>query len=40
MITKKHVSSLLIGALLATGGASVAHAGKSNDTLSVAIDRS
>jgi len=39
MIIKKHVSSLLIGALLATGGASVAHAGKSDDTLNVAIDR-
>ena len=36
---KKYFSTFLAGTLLATGFVSVAQAGKSDDTLNVAIDR-
>ncbi len=39
MVVNKHFSKLLVGALLAAGVSTAAHAGKSNDTLNVAIDR-
>ncbi len=39
MIVKKHFSKLLLGALIAAGVSTAAHASKSNDTLNVAIDR-
>ena len=39
MIVKKYFSTFLAGTLLATGFVSVAQAGKSDDTLNVAIDR-
>ena len=39
MAVNKHFSKLLVGALLAAGVSTAAHAGKSNDTLNVAIDR-
>ena len=39
MVVNKHFSKLFVGALLAAGVSTVAHAGKSNDTLNVAIDR-
>ena len=39
MVVNKHFSKLVVGALLAAGVSTVAHAGKSNDTLNVAIDR-
>ena len=38
MIVKKYFSTFLAGTLLATGFVSVAQAGKSDDTLNVAID--
>ena len=39
MTVKKYFSTFLAGTLLATGFVSVAQAGKSDDTLNVAIDR-
>ena len=39
MVVNKHFSKLLVGALLAAGVSTAAYAGKSNDTLNVAIDR-